>query len=224
MAETIKKHDFVEVDYTGKLPDGTLFDTTSETVALEHHFHAEKTKYGPIIICVGEHQILPGLDQEIMGKEIGTEYTMTLAPENAFGKRDIKQLKVIPLNTFRQHNLAPQPGLQVDVDGERGTVTSVSGGRVIVNLNHPLAGKEVVYTIKVNRKVTDVQEQLTAFLNATLRIPENKINIELHENKTTVQLPMALPASITDALIKKIVEVTGVKDLTFAVKEQKKEA
>ncbi len=224
MADKVKLHDFVELDYTGKLTDGTIFDTTSEAVAKDNNLFSEKTKYGPLIICVGEKQVLPGLDEELIEKELGKEYTITIPPEKAFGKRDIKRLKVIPVNTFRDHKLAPHPGLQIDVDGEMGTVTSVSGGRVIVNFNHPLAGKEVVYTIKVNRVVTDSQEQIKAFLNATLRIPESQIKVELKEEKATVELPVMLPPPLVDALTKKVVEVTGLKDMTFTAKEQQVKA
>ncbi len=222
MTDTIKFHDFVEVDYTGKLTDGTIFDTTQEAVAKKNNLFSEKTKYGSLIVCVGEKQLLPGLDDELVGKEVGKEYTLTLAPENAFGKRDIKRLKVIPANTFREHKLDPHPGLQIDVDGEMGTVTSVSGGRVIVNFNHPLAGKEVVYTIKVNRVVTDAQEQIKAFLNATLRIPESQVKVEIKEEKATVELPVMLPPPLVDALTKKLVEVTGLKDMAFSAAEKEK--
>src|SRR3989344_6396188 len=151
MSEKIQLHDFVEIEYTGKLTDGTVFDTTSEKVAKEHHLHNPKHQYKTAVVCVGERQLLPGLDVQLVDKELGKEYTLTLQPETAFGKRDIKQVKIIPMNMFRQHNVQPHPGLQVDVDGEMGLVTKVSGGRVIVNFNHPLAGKEVTYTFVVRR-------------------------------------------------------------------------
>ena len=132
MSERIKLHDFIEIEYIGKLTDGTVFDTTSEKVAKEHHLHTPNRKYNPAVICVGERQILPGLDTQLIDKELQKEYSITLPPEKAFGKRDIKQVKIIPADTFKQHNIQPQPGLQVDVDGEIGIISRVSGGRAMV--------------------------------------------------------------------------------------------
>ena len=163
MVDKIKNHDFVEIDYTGKLLDGTIFDTTLEKVAQENNISNEKAKYKPAIICVGEKQLLPGLDDQLADKEVGKEYTINISAEDAFGKRDIKKMKIIPMNTFREHKMQPQPGLQINVDGEIGVVSRVSGGRVIVNFNHPLAGKEVSYIFTINRKITDVKEKISSF-------------------------------------------------------------
>lgn len=225
MSEKIQLHDFVEINYTGRLADGTVFDTTSEKVAKEHHLHSPRQKYRPAVICVGERQLLPGLDAQLVDKELGKEYTVTLAPEQAFGKRDIKQVKIIPMDMFRQHKVQPHPGLQVDVDGEIGLVARVSGGRVMVNFNHPLAGKEVLYTYKILRKVTDQKEKVTAFLSAILRLPAEAMKIEVEDNAATVTIPGELPVQISTILAQKLVQLTGLKDILFKKEEtQKKEA
>ncbi len=222
MSEKIKLHDFIEVDYTGKLTDGTVFDTTDENVAKDRHLHAKNQKYKPAIICVGERQIIPGLDVQLVEKELGKEYTVTLPPEKAFGKRDIKLIKIVPMDMFRQHNVQPQPGLQVDFDGELGIVTRVSGGRVMVNFNHPLAGKEVVYTYKALRKVTDQKEKVSAFLSALLRLPAEAMKIEVKDNAATVTIPGELPTQISTILAQKLISLTGLKDILFKKEEAKK--
>jgi len=222
MAETVKKHDFVELDYTGKLIDGTVFDTTQESVAKQNHFHSHNTKYVPAAVCVGEMQLLPGLDEALEGKELGKEYTTTLPPEKAFGKRDIKKMKIIPSNQFREHKMEPQPGLQIDVDGDLGTITRVSGGRVIVNFNHPLSGKEIVYSYKILRIITDPKEQIPVFFNASLKIPKEQIKVEIIENKATVTLPMKFPSELEQILTKKLTEVTKLKEVVLKAEEKKK--
>lgn len=219
MAEVVQKQDFVEVEYTGKLTDGVVFDTTREDVAQKHNLHSEKMKYGPATICVGEKQLLPGLDDQLVGKEIGKQYIITLAPEHAFGKRDIKRIKIVPMNTFKEHNLQPHPGLQINVDGEIGTITQISGGRVIVNFNHPLAGKEVIYDIIVKRKVTDTTEKIKAFLNTSMRIPEDKIKVTVSDEKAVVEIPAQIPAQISELLGKKLAEVTKLKAVEIVNKE-----
>jgi len=219
--EKIKLHDFVQIDYTGKLADGTVFDTTEEKVAKQHNFYSEKMKFGPATICVGEQQVLPGLDLNLVDKEVGKSFTITLPPEQAFGKRDVKNMKIMPMSAFREHKMQPVPGLQIDVDGQVGTVSSVSGGRVIVNFNHPLAGKEVIYDVKIHKKVTDHKEQIVSFLNTSLRISEKEIKVEVKEDKAEVKMVMDLPEQITQIIGKKLAELTGLKEVTFGKIEVK---
>jgi FKBP-type peptidyl-prolyl cis-trans isomerase 2 len=215
MAEKVAEHDFIELNYSGKLIDGTVFDTTNKTVAEENKIPTDKRDFKPAIICVGEQQILPGLDKRLIDKEIGTEFTVHLAPEDAFGKRDIKKMKIIPSSTFKEHKMQPQPGLQIDVDGEMGTVTKVSGGRIIVNFNHPLAGREVSYQVNIIRKLTDTKEKISSYLNATLRLPFDKISVEIKEDKAEVGIPMDLPPQFVDAIGKNLAGLVGVKEISF---------
>ena len=218
MTDKIQNHDFVELTYTGKMNDGTIFDTTNENIAKENHLHKEGMAYSLPIICVGEKQLLPGLDDKLVGKEIGKDYSVNLSCEQAFGKRDIKKMKIVPISTFKEHKVQPQPGLQIDVDGERGVVSKVSGGRIIVNFNHPLAGKDVVYDIKIIRKITDNQEKVTAFLSNLLRIPKDKLGVVVNDDKAEVTIPIDFPAQVTNVLSTKLVELTGIKDIIFKKK------
>ncbi len=222
MADTIQHHDFIELDYTGMLPDGTVFDTTQKSVAEEHHLHAhDAAEYRPTVVCVGEQQLLPGFDRQLEGKEFGKEYTITLKPEEAFGKRDIKKVKIVPTTTFKEHRMDPHPGLQINVDGEVGTIINVSGGRVIVNFNHPLAGKEIQYQFIVRQKITDPTEQITAFLQTSLRLSRENINVSITEQKAHVALPINFPKQFLDAVGKKLAEITKLEAVeVHAVQKQ----
>ncbi|MBU0457333.1 MAG: peptidylprolyl isomerase [Nanoarchaeota archaeon] len=222
MPETIKEHDFIELDYTGKLADGTIFDTTLEKVAKENNLFSEKRKYLPTTICVGEKQVLPGLDDELIGKDIGKEYAVTLPPEKAFGKRDIKKMRIVPTNSFKEHKVEPHPGLQVDIDGEMGIISRVSGGRTIVNFNHPLSGKEVTYTFKINKRIEEPKDKLISYITMSLGIPKEMIKAEVKENKAEVKLPFELPAQVTDLLANKLSELVKL-ETTFSKEEAKKD-
>ncbi len=219
MTEKLQRHDFVELDYTGKLADGAIFDTTNEQIAHQSKLpHQHGSLHSPIV-CIGERQVLPGLDQDLEGKEVGKEYSVVLPPELAFGKRDVKNLRIIPMGTFKEHKVQPQPGLQVDVDGERGIVTSIAGGRVVVNFNHPLAGKEITYTYTVKRKITDTAEKVKSFLSSMLGMPQDNLNVAMHGEKAVVTLPMQLPQQFTDMLGKKLTDINVVKTVEFVMKE-----
>ena len=124
-------------------------------------------------------------------------------------------MKVVPANNFKEHKIQPQPGLQVDIDGEMGVITRVSGGRVIVNFNHPLSGREVKYSFKVNRKINDEKEKVSSFLSMLMRIPKDKIQVELDGDKAVVKLPAELPVQITTIFVQKLIELTNLKDIVF---------
>src|SRR3989344_8183224 len=143
---TIKKGDFVEIEYTGMLKETkTIFDTTNEATAKQHDIHAAKTEYGPLTICIGQEHILPGLDEQVDGKEIGKEYTFDIPTDKAFGKKDVRLVQMIPQSKFTKEGLRPMVGLQINVDGTVGIIKHVGGGRILVDFNHPLAGQDLVY-------------------------------------------------------------------------------
>ena len=223
MAETVHVHDFITLQYTGKLPDGLVFDTTDEAVARQQRLYNQNASYGPMTICIGEKQILPGLDEALIGKEIGKSCMVSLAPEQAFGKRDIKNLRIVPMSVFREHKMNPQPGLQITVDGQLGIINRVSGGRVIVNFNHPLAGRDVQYAVEIIEKVTDAKRQLEAFLHTAFHIPTKDLRVELQGKKAIVAVPMALPNEFSEMLGKKLATLTGLEEVTIAGKTMPKE-
>lgn len=214
----IKKHDFVELEYTGKLKeDGFVFDTTDETLAKETGMHTPNTEYGSIIICIGENQVLEGIDKNLIGKEPG-DYTFELGPEDAFGKKDAKLIQLIPTNKFIKENIRPMPGMQVNVDGNMGVVRTVTGGRTLVDFNHPLSGKDVVYEVKVNRIVTGRKEQAEAYLDITLRIKDKEIQI--NNDTAEISTKIEIPDEVKEKISAKMKEIFSLKDIKFIIKKE----
>ena len=108
MPETIKKGDFVELEYEGKLKEeGIVFDTTSEEAAKKQGIYSQNSTYGTIIVCVGEQQVLPGIDKALEGKETEKEYDIEIAPEDGFGKKRSDLLKLIPTSVFKREKIQP---------------------------------------------------------------------------------------------------------------------
>jgi FKBP-type peptidyl-prolyl cis-trans isomerase 2 len=212
---TIKENDFVEIDYIGRLKDGKVFDTTIESVAKEHHLHNQETKYKPTTICVGQHQIVPGIDQGLIGKEVGKTYTVTLQPENAFGKKDAKQIRLVPLKQFTKQDIMPQPGLQVNIDNQIATILRVSGGRVLVDFNHPLASKVVSYELTIKKQITDPKEQIESFLSVSFPLPAT---VAVKEGNATITFDQELPKELLEPLSKKLTEITLAKKVEFKTK------
>lgn len=215
--EKVSKHDFIEIEYIGKIKeDNVVFDTTYEKVAKENNL--ENTSYEPVIVCIGEEQLLKGLDKNLEGKETGKEYDIEIKPEDAFGKRNAKLIQLISTNKFKQQKIQPMPGMQLNIDGVVGTIKTVSGGRILVDFNHPLAGKELLYKIKINKKVTDDKEKLKGYLKLSLGTKD--FDIELSNNNAKVSLKKEIPKEAQENLSKKITElIPNIKKIEFTVKK-----
>ncbi|MEM4282685.1 MAG: peptidylprolyl isomerase [Candidatus Woesearchaeota archaeon] len=203
----IRKKDFIEIEFTGKLKeDGSVFDTTNEAIAHSSGIYSPNASYGPLIICIGQKQILPGLEARIEGKEPGS-YTIELKPEEAFGTKDPKLLQLIPLKKFLQQGIRPIAGLQINIDGAVGTVRAVSGGRCVVDFNHPLAGKGVVYEVKINRIVSDKKEQLSSLLKM---FGEKEAEVVIEGEKAIIKLKKELPELFREKLKEMSKELVGL--------------
>jgi len=213
----ISKRDFVEVEYTGKTKeDNIVFDTTDEKTAKDNNIHAAKMEYGPVVVCIGENQILEGLDKELEGRETGKEYTIELTPEKAFGKKDVKLIRMIPASAFRKQSIDPQPGLEVNVDGVLGLVRRAGGGRCLVDFNHPLTGKDITYKIKINKIITDDKEKVKSYLKLVLG---SKVEFELKEGVVEVKIEKEIPKEVKENISKKLIElVPSLKKLNFIAK------
>lgn len=179
----IKKNDFVEIEFTARTKEGKVFDTTSAEVAKLAGLYDENTKdnFKNFKICVGQGMILEGLDLSLENKEINKEYEIELPPEKAFGKRHPELVKLVPSKMFLEKNIFPKPGMVFSLDGILIKIISVSGGRVLIDMNNPLAGKEVIYKFKALRFIEDIKEKaeiLEKFMlkaNSEIRVDGKKL-------------------------------------------------
>jgi FKBP-type peptidyl-prolyl cis-trans isomerase 2 len=220
----IKKNDFVEVEYTGKIKeDNFVFDTTSEKTAKENHVHNPHAQYGPTVVCIGQHQLIPGLDEGLVGKELNKEYTFDIPAEKGFGKKSAQLLKLIPISAFKKGKIIPEVGMHVEIDNTPGIVKTVTGGRIVVDFNHPLSGKELVYTIKANKIITDDAEKVISLISLTLNLKKDHIDVKTDKGKATVTM-LKLPEVFQKELAKRISEIIpSVKETVFVEKAKTEE-
>ncbi|MCX6710200.1 MAG: peptidylprolyl isomerase [Candidatus Woesearchaeota archaeon] len=216
----IKKGDFIEIAFTGMLDDGMVFDTTDEKTAKESGIHNANSEYGNLIMCVGEGHVLSGLDTKLIGKETGKEYDFRLTAEEGFGKKDTKLLRLIATSKFTKQNIMPQPGLQVSIDEIMGTIKSVTSGRVIVDLNHPLSGRALEYKVKIGRLVTDSKEKANAILKMRLGIRDAEITI--NESACAIKLKSKVPKTVLDTVTEEIKRLCGFSSVEYTEPEEKK--
>jgi peptidylprolyl isomerase len=188
----LKKNDFIEVDYTAIVENTQqILETTSEKIAKENNVQDPKHKAKSKIICIGQQQLPPSLEEKLKSKELNKEHKITLSPENAFGKKNPKLLQLISTSNFKKQNITPYPGLHVNIDNMVGIIRTSSPGRVIVDFNHPLAGKTITYKIKILREIKKTNEKILALLdlyhvhNANIEIENSslKIKTKIEEEK-----------------------------------------
>ena len=105
-----KKHDFVELEFTGRLKSGEIFDSNiKEDLEKLHLNHEHPVETKPFVLCLGEQMFLKSIEDFLIGKEIG-EYEIQLSPEKAFGKRNPKLMTMVPMKVFREQKINPIPG------------------------------------------------------------------------------------------------------------------
>ena len=212
--ETIKKNDFIEIEFTGK-SNNNIFDTTHPDEAKSIGLDANVK---PVIASVGNEMLLKGLDEALEGKEIGEKYSVHILPEKAFGKRNASLIRTIPIRIFREKDINPAPGMVFQLDQNLVKILSVSGGRVIGDLNNPLAGKEIDYDFKVLRKVEDNTEKINAVQDFFFR---QRIEFTLNEKDKKVIFKDFKIKPIIDVFKDKFKELLGL-DIEVAEKKEEK--
>jgi len=213
----MKKGNFVELEYTGKIKEmNIVFDTTDEKVAKENNIHDAKASYGPVIICIGQKHVIEGLDEELEGKEPEKKYHIELSPEQGFGKKNAKLIQLVATSKFIKQKINPMPGLQVNIDGMMGMIRTVSGGRTLVDFNHPLAGKELIYDFKINKIVKDDEEKLKALLKLQFNLKDVKVVIKEGDAAISLNIKQNLPKPVEEKLTEYIKElIPSIKKIEF---------
>lgn len=180
----IDDKDFVKLNYTGKVKEtGDVFDTTYEDVAEEAGIKNENKDYHPMILAVGSTQLLSKLHDEIKKMDVGEKQTVEIPCEEAFGKRDPSLIQLIPMKEFKKQNIKPFVGMPLSLDGQHGIVRTVDGGRVRVDFNHELAGKNIIYEIEIVDTIDDNVEKIKGLIEVYYGNP----NIDLEKTEILIE-------------------------------------
>ncbi|MGC8669930.1 MAG: FKBP-type peptidyl-prolyl cis-trans isomerase [Candidatus Micrarchaeia archaeon] len=171
----LKDGDFVEIEYNAwNAVDNSLILSTDKEKAKEAGIYDEKSRYGPVLFVLGSKGNIKGLDRELHNINVGETKKFTLKPEDAFGERDESLMRVMPLSEFRKRDINPYPGMNIDIDNIPAIVKSVNSGRVVVDANHPFAGREIIYEVKVVKLLASDDEKVKA-LAETYNLNVSKI-------------------------------------------------
>ena len=136
----IQKGEWIKVEYEGIFDDGTVFDSTKMNGG------------APLKFQVGMGQLIKGFDDSVIEKNNGDEYTIKLEPSEAYGELKEGMTQRVPKAQFPK-GTDLQPGMMLMVKGPQGqtpaSIKSIEEDEVIIDLNHPMAGKVLNFKIKI---------------------------------------------------------------------------
>ncbi|MGX0977940.1 FKBP-type peptidyl-prolyl cis-trans isomerase 2 [Roseovarius sp. MBR-51] len=135
----VKPGDTVRIHYTGTLADGATFDSSAGRDPLE--------------FTVGSGQIIPGLDAAITGMTVGDKKTVEVPADMAYGQPDPSAQQAVP-RTEIPADIPLDLGTQLQMQTPQGqvlpvTVVDVTDQEVVLDANHPLAGKDLTFAIEL---------------------------------------------------------------------------
>lgn len=135
----VKKGNRVKVFYTGKLNDGTVFETNIGKAPLE--------------FTVGKGKVIKGFETALVGMTIGQVKTVKFKPAEAYGQKDPDLVWTLAASELPAGtNLAPGQEVactRADSNRVEGVITAIEGDQVVVDGNHPLAGRSLTFEIKL---------------------------------------------------------------------------
>nr|WP_305082391.1 peptidylprolyl isomerase [Oculatella sp. LEGE 06141] len=139
MMTQAKQGDTVTVHYTGKLDDGTVFDSSANR--------------DPLQFSIGEGNVIPGFEQAVMGMSPGESKTAIIPADQAYGPHYQEMVLVVDRNQIPD-NLPVEIGQQLQIRQQGGQtipvmITEVSEAQVTLDANHPLAGEDLTFDIQL---------------------------------------------------------------------------
>lgn len=138
MAEA-KSGDTVKVHYTGKLEDGTIFDSSVDKEPLEFK--------------IGNGNMIPGFEKAVVGLGLGETVTTNIPYQEAYGEKRTEMVVEVPKEQVPE-NITPEVGLQLSISQQDGStipvvISDVTDNSIILDANHPLAGKNLIFDIEL---------------------------------------------------------------------------
>jgi peptidylprolyl isomerase len=135
----VKKGDNVKVHYTGKLNDGTVFDSSEGGEPLE--------------FAVGSGQVIAGFEEGVVGMKVGESKVIEIPVEKAYGERNDAMVIQAPIEQVPP-DLNPELGMRLEMGGANGeilrvVVTEITDKHITLDANPPLAGKDLIFEVEL---------------------------------------------------------------------------
>ncbi len=217
----MKKGDWIKINFLGRVKaTGEVFDLSKEDDAKKHGLFDEKKSYGPSLVILGAGFIMPGVERHLLGMKVGEKKSFDVSPDEGAGPRKPELIKVVSYSSFTKKQITPFPGLVLQTDAGNCKVLAVSGGRVRIDYNHPLAGKELSYDVEITGHIKTPKERVEALLDY-YRIPA-QVSVANRNATITVDKTHSFVEKLVTETLKKWCD--GVDSVEMKVREEKKAA
>lgn len=215
----LSKNDVVLVDYVVRVKEsGEVIEVTDAEKAKEFKVFDPSKSYEPLLVVLGEGRVIKGFEEALESSEVGVDSEVDIPPDKAYGVRDPNKVKTLSLRDFARAGVRPEVGKVVEVGGQLGTVRSVSGGRVVVDFNHPLAGKTLTYSFRVVKKLDEPVEKVKYLVKRYVKgvkIDDIKVSVDSESSKVSIELPRNSYFSENIQIAKKLASDDIFKYLNF---------
>ncbi|MDW7968831.1 MAG: FKBP-type peptidyl-prolyl cis-trans isomerase [Sulfolobales archaeon] len=215
----LSKNDIVLVDYVVRVKEsGEVIEVTDAEKAKEFKVFDPGKSYEPLLVVLGEGRVIKGFEEALESSEVGVDAEVDIPPDKAYGVRDPNKVKTLSLRDFARAGVRPEVGKVVEVGGQLGTVRSVSGGRVVVDFNHPLAGKTLTYSFRVVKKLDEPVEKVKYLVKRYVRgvnVDDVKVSVDSESSKVSIELPRNSYFSENIQIAKKLASDDIFKYLNF---------
>jgi peptidylprolyl isomerase len=187
----LQKGDFILIDYVAKVKEtNEVFDTTQEDVAKKERLGKDGDIYEPKLVVLGENWVLKALDEALTTMDTDKPQSVEISADKGFGQRDPEKIKRVPIKQLYAKEINPVVGARIEFQGKMATVRSTGAGRVLLDFNPPLAGRTLIYDVKVIKKLDASEEKIGALIHR--RVPvveENKFQLTLKAKDLTIDMP-----------------------------------
>lgn len=196
--------DFILVKITARTQKGQIFRVSSEEDAKKAGIYDENRAtqgyYAPDFVIVGKSGFVnEGLTETLKEMNFFEKKSVRIPPTKAFGKRDPQKIERIGIAKFRRLNEGKNPEIgkefvkQSQGQTQRGTVTNIVQGRVIVDYNHPLAGQNIDYNLEIIDKIEDFNEKIEYFMISKGIPSENVTDFQVNYLPKSKTLEISIP-------------------------------
>ncbi|HEY7745109.1 MAG TPA: peptidylprolyl isomerase [Desulfuromonadales bacterium] len=152
----VKQGDRVRINFTGRLEDGTIFDTTVEEAGCTSDDCVSDDcgcETGPMELTIGSESFFPQIEAALVGMAPGEKKTIVIPAEDAFGDYDEENVIILGRDQFPD-DLVPEVDMDLELNGEDGesivgTVVEVTDENVTLDANHPLAGEDLHFDLEL---------------------------------------------------------------------------
>ena len=149
-----KEASTVSINFTGKLADGTIIDSTYADPEEDSCNDADCChEHGPMELTIGEEDFYIPVEAALVGMRVGEKKTVTITPDDAFGDYDPENVFSVKRSELPE-DITPEVGLGLEVTGDDDdlymvTIVKVTDEEVSLDSNHPLAGEELTYEFEL---------------------------------------------------------------------------